>query len=153
MGAREDLDSLLSDGQVQLFDQLPAEYQDHSYRVMIRLRDSGEDRKDLLVAALLHDVGKIRTPVGVWERSLAVLLVKGMPDRVKRFSEGSPDGWRRAIVVKSQHPIWGAEMAKGAGCTELTVSLITRHHDTVPDQEETEEAQFLRALQRADNKC
>jgi putative nucleotidyltransferase with HDIG domain len=149
--SREDLDSLLSDGQLQLFEQLPAEYQDHSYRVMKRLRDSGEDRQDLLVAALLHDVGKIRAPVSVWERSLAVLLVKGMPDRVERFSEGSPNGWRKAIVVKAQHPLWGAEMAREAGCTVLTVSLIKRHHECVADQEDTEEAQFLRALQGADN--
>jgi putative nucleotidyltransferase with HDIG domain len=119
---------------------------------MTRLRDSGEDRQDLLVAALLHDVGKIRTSVSVWERSLAVLLEKWMPVRVERFSEGSPNGWRRAIVVKTQHPLWGAEMAKEAGCTELTISLIKRHHECVADQEETEEAQFLRALQWADNK-
>ncbi len=149
--AREDLDSLLSEGQLRLFEQLPAEYQDHSYRVMKRLRDSGEVSQDLLIAALLHDVGKIRTPVSVWERSLAVLLEKWKPATVERINEGSPNGWRRAIVVKAQHPIWGAEMAREAGCTALTASLIKRHHECVVEQEETEEAQFLRALQRADN--
>lgn len=149
--SRENLDSLLSEGQLRLFEKLPAEYQDHSYRVMMRLRDSGEDRQDLLVAAILHDVGKIRTPVTVWERSLAVLMEKWMPGKLERYSKGPPNGWRRAVVVKAQHPIWGAELAREAGCTALTVSLIKRHHECVADQDETEEAQYLRALQRADN--
>ncbi len=82
---------------------------------------------------------------------MAVLLVKGMPGRLKCYSEGQPNGCRRAIVVKAQHPIWGAEMAMEAGCTALTVSLIKRHHEYVADQKETEETQFLRALQWADN--
>jgi hypothetical protein len=148
---KEEIGAILNGDQLKLFEQMPVEDQEHSYRVMKSLRDSGEVNRDLLVAALLHDVGKIKAPVTVWERILVVLVEAGMPDKADRYSEGSPHGWRRAFVVQARHPIWSADLAREAGCCALTVSLIQRHHECIMAEQESEEAQLLRALQRADN--
>ena len=142
--------SILNQGQLDLFLQLPTEDQAHSYGVMSSLQESGEGNHDLMVAALLHDIGKIRTPVSVWERSMVVLVERGMPAKAEKYAAGSPNGRKRAFVVKTQHPAWGAELAQQADCSKMTISLIKRHHELVMDELETDEDKLLKALQQAD---
>ena len=79
-----------------------------------RLVDQDEHNPDLLAAALLHDVGKSRFPLRLWERVLIVSLKAFFPDRATRWGVGAAKGWRRALVVAAQHPTWGAEMARQA---------------------------------------
>ena len=146
----QDLRSILSNDQLELFLQLPDEDQTHSYAVMNGLRKLGETDQDLMVAALLHDIGKTRVPVSVWERSLVVLAERVSPVRAEKYSSGSPSGWKRAFVVKTQHPHWGAEMAQQAGSSKLVVTLIEKHHNPVAADAKSDQAHFLRVLQQAD---
>ena len=147
----QDLRSILSSDQLELFLQLPDEDQTHSYAVMNGLRKLGETDQDLMVAALLHDIGKTRVPVSVWERSLVVLVERVSSDRAEKYASGSPSGWKRAFIVKSQHPHWGAEMAQQAGCSELTISIIRGHHEPLLALQGTNEERLVGALQKADN--
>jgi hypothetical protein len=161
--SREDLElasSLLTPSQFELFQRMHVSEQAHSLRVLREVRNQGGLNTDLQTAALLHDVGKIRAPLRLWERVLVVVVRAFCPDCVHRW--GSMDagdsldglGWRRAFVVAEQHPAWGADLASQCGVSELAVSLIARHQEQLPpsaDNEGSVEDSLLYKLQAVDN--
>jgi len=135
--------------------QQPAE-QRHSLKIYERLVAQDENSPELLVAALLHDVGKSRSPLRLWERALVVLVQAASADLVRRWGDGverdAERGWRRPFVVAVQHPAWGAEMARAAGAAPLTVNLILRHQDApLPSREAGQEERLLLVLQNQDD--
>lgn len=141
----------LTPPQLALFERFSANDKWHSYRVYQMLRETGHDHPDLLTAALLHDVGKTRVPLGIWERSLVVTMSLIWPGRVRAWGSGAATGWKRPFAVKVQHPAWGAEMAAAAGANLLAVSLIRRHQDPLPPPPHGLEDRLLRYLQWADD--
>jgi hypothetical protein len=151
--------TLLAPPQQMIFQRMHRSEQAHSLRVLQVLLDQREEQKDLLVAALLHDVGKSRFPLHLWERVVIVLTGVVCPECSKRWGERviedeqAPRGWRRAFVVAEEHPAWGAEMALKAGCSQLTVNLIRRHQDIIPSSSINDlnlEDRLLLKLQAAD---
>jgi len=137
--------------QQQLFRQLALSDQWHSVRVMETLQAAGHTDPDLLTAALLHDVGKTKLRLTLWDRTLIVLLSFLLPRKVAEWGQGNGQDWRRPFVVKARHPEWSAEMAAAVGCSPLSVSLMRRHQDTLPAAAVTPEDQLLRVLQWADD--
>jgi hypothetical protein len=129
----------LSPELMALFQCLQASEQAHSLAILNHLHDQSINQEDLMVAALLHDVGKSRYPLRLWERILIVLGEALFPGQARKWGQGEPRGWRRAFVVAQQHPMWGAEMAAQAGATPLAVTLIRRH------QEQLDPAVFTQA--------
>jgi hypothetical protein len=112
------------------------------------------------VAVLLHDVGKIRCPLNLLDRVLIVLAQRLIPAAARRWGEAAPGescpawGWRKAFVVASQHPRWGAEMAHQAGASPLAVELIQQHQEKVPapaSGEMSKVEQLLVLLQSVDD--
>jgi len=142
--------AVLTPHQQQLFRQFTLSDQWHSYRVATMLQEAGHNHPDLLVAALLHDVGKTKAPISVIERSLIVLAEWFFPKRVGQWGGGDPVGWKRPFVVKKQHPEWSAHMAAEAGCNSLAVSLIRRHQNPLSEIN-SEEDRLLQLLQWADD--
>jgi len=140
----------LTPDELQLFQQFSYSEQWHSYRVATMLVEAGHNQHDLIVAALLHDVGKTKAPISVMERSLIVLAQWFLPNYVGQLGEGEPVGWKRPFVVKIQHPEWGANMAEQAGCSSLAISLIRRHQDPLSEIK-SEEDRLLQLLQWADD--
>lgn len=129
---------------------LPFE-QAHALRVFEGVQREGASHPDLLSAALLHDVGKVRYPLRPWQRAIAVLMKKLAPSVYQRIGERSPlKGWRAGVVVAVQHPRWGAEMAAEAGASPLTQDLILYHQEEkLSDFPETFQP-FLRLLKQID---
>ena len=125
--------------------------QAHSLRLLNQLLEGGETHSDLLVAALLHDVGKSRHPLHLWERVLIVLSKKFVPNLSEDWGQSEPRGWRRPFVIAARHPAWGAEMAAEAGASSLTVELIRRHQSLLPAQPDTIKETLLHRLQSVDN--
>lgn len=149
--AQKEVATILTDQEMKLFAQYSLNDQWHSYRVMKMLRDAGHEQHPLLVSALLHDVGKTRLPLSIWQRSLIVLAAKLLPKQTAVWGQGEAVGWKRPFVVKAQHPAWSGAMAAEAGSDLLAIQLMQRHQDTVPAEDSSEEAKLLRLLQWADD--
>jgi hypothetical protein len=133
-----------------LFRQMQPGEQAHSIQVFLDLKAGGADDPDLLVAALLHDVGKARFRLHLWERVLVVLGKGFFPNRWQKWGQGEARGWKRAFVIAAQHPAWGAEMAASAGALPGAVRLIRCHQDALP-QPVPESDRQLALLQRCDD--
>lgn len=143
------VDALLSPPLAALFARMQRSEQQHSLRVLESLRRAGHEQPDLLVAGLLHDVGKSQMPIGLVGRTLVVLAKAFAPPLYGRWAQGEARGWRRAFVVAERHAAWGAEMLTEAGATPLAVALVRQHQEHV-EHPQTEEERLLAALQVAD---
>ena len=140
--------TILTPQQMALFIQLQPGEKDHAMRMFHRLVEQGEVQPDLLVAALLHDVGKTRYRLNPLERNVVVLVRAVKPGKARKWGNVAPEvgeglpGWRKPFVVAEQHAGWGAEMARQTGVSPLTEILIREHHH--PNVQETgDEKDFL----------
>lgn len=152
---REDVDvvaQVLTPAQQALFRRMSAPDRRHALRVYQMLTAQGPQPQDLLVAALLHDVGKAAGPPPLWVRVAVVLLERWAPHWLDRLGEGEPRGWRRPFVLYRQHAEIGAEWAARAGCSPLTVALIRCHHEPLGLLQD-EEDHLLALLQEADGRA
>ena len=145
-----EIQQILTAAQFELFQQFDWNDQWHSYRVMEMLQTAGHNDPDLLVAALLHDVGKTKVKISIWHRSLIVLAYALSSDTIDNWGQGEAVGWKRPFVVKAKHPDWGADMVEVAGATPQALSLIRRHQDCLQTAV-TEEDELLLLLQWADD--
>jgi hypothetical protein len=125
------VNEVLSPQLMSLFRKMQASEQAHSINIYKQLRANGDTDQDLLVAALLHDVGKSRFPLDIWERILIVIGNTFFPRQVKRWGKGEPSGWKRSFVIAENHPTWGAGMAAEAGASTLTARIIQRHQEVL----------------------
>ncbi len=144
------VESWLTPPLFELFCRMTPSEQYHAYHVRQTLAADGQTNPDLLTAALLHDVGKSKMPLAVWEKVAIVLGFKFARECAVAWGSRLDDTWwKRPFVVAMQHPAWGAEMVNAAGGSPLTVTLIYRHQDKTTPADELHE--LLSALQSADN--
>jgi hypothetical protein len=141
----------LRPAEVELFRSLSRADQAHSFRVMKTLQEQGGADRELLAAALLHDVGKTKARLPLWLRPAIILGHALLPGRVNEWGQGEAAGWRLPFVIKARHPEWGAQMAEAAGSEPLTIALIRRHQDHLGPTGGPAEDELLRRLQRADD--
>jgi hypothetical protein len=123
----------LSATALPLFQTMSAADQRHSLRVCQALLVRGCVDKDMLAAALLHDVGKAQGRVPFWTRPAIVLGKLFAPRLLKRLTvypyEGRTIvGWRSALSNAWWHAEIGAELAAAAGLSEKSVLYIRTHH-------------------------
>lgn len=143
---------VLTPAQQALFYRMSAPDRRHALRVYRALQAQGPQPEDLLVAALLHDVGKAAGPLPLWVRVAVVLLERWAPSWLDRLIQGNPRGWRRPFWVHRQHAEIGAEWAAQAGCSPRIVALIRRHHEPLRPPEQEEDG-LLALLQEADGQA
>jgi putative nucleotidyltransferase with HDIG domain len=156
--APEDLElvrNLLTPAQMDLFTCMHASEQLHSIAVLKQVRSAADihscdQSQNLFVAALLHDVGKSRYPLRLWERVIIVLAKALIPGKVSEWSSGNPYGWRRVFVIAEHHPEWGGQMAAEVDTAPLVVELIRQHQNFYHDDAGSIEGRLLKKLQVAD---
>ena len=145
--------AVLTPPEFALFKRMRRSEQHHAIRVMRALQARGHVQPALLTAALLHDVGKSRYSLTLFDRTLAVLGHALLPRRAARWGEGEPRGWRRTFVIHAQHPDWSAEDMLAAGASPLAVALACRHQEDFNGEPQHEEDRLLLLLKAADDEC
>ncbi|HYO89235.1 MAG TPA: hypothetical protein VER79_11340 [Candidatus Limnocylindrales bacterium] len=141
---------ILSPPQTILFNSMSRSEQLHSLAVLASV--GARDSHVLAVAVLLHDAGKSRFPLHLWQRTLSVLVGALAPATAERLRHGDPDDpWARGFVVRAEHPAWGAAMAGSAGAPDDAVWLIAHHADDAAPWHSHRLYPLLVRLQAADN--
>lgn len=125
---RAALASWLTPTQLEVFDAMHVADQRHGLDVVRTLRAQGVSDPEVLVAGLLHDVGKGDT--GVWPR-VVYSLGQAYGEVIWRGAGVLP-GFRPALERLRDHAEVSAAMAASAGCSPRTVELI-RHQDAPID--------------------
>lgn len=143
---RTEVAQLLPAPAFSLFVQMSPADQRHSLRVCRGLQARGRNERDILTAALLHDVGKAAGRVPFWTRPIVVLVKRCLPGLLARLTaypvEGSRlPGWRRALSYAWWHAEVGADLAAGAGLSTRAVHYIRMHHR--PDSPELAELHLV----------
>ena len=121
---------------IPLFETMSAADQQHALRVCRGLQEGGCTEKDLLAAALLHDVGKAGGRVPFWTRPVIVIGKLGFPRLLARLAVYPGEGlrlsrlqsWRIPLGYAWWHAEIGANMAAAAGLSERAILYIRTHH-------------------------
>ena len=135
---------VLSRRELALFADLQARDQRHSLNVALALHEAGDASRDLLVAALLHDIGKGDLWVG--ERIAYVLLSALSPRLVDRLAAESPR-WRDGLWRLRHHARLGAARLAEEQTSQRVVALVASHIDG--DASEDAELERLQAADRS----
>ena len=118
--------------------------QRHALSVWQRLQERGCAEKDLLAAALLHDVGKAAGRVPFWTRPVIVLGRRMAPRLLARlavYPDQALPRWRCALSNAWWHADVGANLAAEAGLGKQVVHYIRMHHR--PDSPELTELHLV----------
>ena len=134
---------LLPPPAAELFASMPVADRRHGLDVAERLMASGQDDRDLLSAALLHDAAK-GDRMQLWHRIAGVLLESFAPSVLGRLARPDPASWRHAFHLYLHHEPMSAELAERAGCSARAAGFIRGSVDE-------RDAHLLRALKAADD--
>ena len=149
---------ILTPDLAQLFAKLDRSEQAHAIRVCRQLIQEGETNPLLLSAALLHDIGKTRYRLRLWERvwivifgwfkkefQVPLILTDEAPQKAK--------WWKRPLLVGQYHPRWGASLLRQHGADERVIWLVEHHQEPFHDPSLDLENEWLNKLEHADQLC
>ena len=134
---------ILLEGGVALFESMPVADRRHGIDVAERLIRSGQDDRDLLAAALLHDAAKGHQ-MRLWHRVAGVLLDAAAPSLLRRLASPDVSSWRHPFHLYLHHGPMSAALCTDAGCPPRVGAFI---RGEVADTD----LPLLRALTRADD--
>ena len=146
-------EQILSPPLLAVFKQLQRVEQLHSIRVLEAvLAQEADTPHDLAVAALLHDIGKIRYPLTVYGKTVAVLVRKIKP--LYRYgSQLDPQRaiWARPFIAAERHPVWSGDILREYNASERAVWLVEHHQDSAALYRSHPHYELLMRLKQADD--
>jgi len=108
-----------------IFFEQPPEDQRHGYHAALVVVSEGSNSSEVVEAALMHDVGKRHSHLGIVGRSVASVMIRlGLPL--------SP----RFVQYRDHGQIAARELAE-AGASRLSVEFATNHHGSRPPSFDT----------------
>lgn len=126
------VESVLEPGELTLWARQPGHDQRHSAGVARQVEaalaggpHAGDTR--WLACALLHDIGKLASGLGIPTRVLATLVDRATDGTVADWEEHR--GLRRRIALYLRHPEMGADMIRLAGGRAEVAHWAGAHHD------------------------
>jgi hypothetical protein len=142
----------LTDGEAELWCQMSGPDRRHGHAVARRVERSlgHEATREVLAAALLHDVGKTQSGLGTYGRVVATLsgsVVGHDPDTIKNWTRTR--GFTRRVGLYLQHPKLGGDLLGMAGSEPLTEAWAREHH--LPAEEWSVPEHLAEALKAADD--
>lgn len=143
----------LTQDEMALFRQLALSEQLHSVNVLRDiLEQSQQTPHDLAVAALLHDIGKCRKHMAVWQKTISVLVKTFLPKLDDKLSEdGELTFWRAPFILRRHHPKWGGQLLSDIQSSDCVIWLTTHHADDADDWHDHPYYELLIRLQQADD--
>jgi hypothetical protein len=105
-------------------------------RETVRLLGPVPPSREVVAAALLHDVGKVESGLGTFARSGVTLATMAAGrSRVLDWAGSSPrkpgrqrPSWRARVGMYLTHDRLGADLLEQAGSSELTITWAREHH-------------------------
>ena len=126
---------VLTPPELGLWERLPRHDHHHTVEVARRVEavlagteHAGDSR--WLAAALLHDIGKLESGLGIYGRVLATLAGRARPESAAPWRE--VEGWRRRVGDYLHHDVIGGEMIRGVGGRPEPAHWAETHHGRVP---------------------
>ena len=129
------LDHLLA-GERALWQRMSGADRRHAVGVArdsIRILGTDQARREVIAAALLHDVGKVESSFGTFARvGVTLIAVFFGRSRILRWAGDAPKNGRPSLRTRVglylTHDRLGADLLERAGSQELTVSWAAEHH-------------------------
>jgi hypothetical protein len=146
--SRCDVERVLTPAEWALFSRMSSADRRHGLAVYRELVARGAQSRDLLAAALLHDVGKADVPCLLGVRVAVVVTERFAPWLLERLSREGVRGCRPFVAYR-RHAEVGAGWAAQAGCSPCAVALIRRHHEPIVQPRGREDL-LLALLQEVD---
>lgn len=127
----------------------------HSLNVLRAVLEAEPNAPTALTkAALLHDVGKSRYHMAVWQKTLSVFMLAFAPGLSRRHSNDDMlSKWRSPLVVRARHPKWSGEILRECGSDSAVIWLAENHQKDEARFRDHEYYPLLIELQAADRAC
>lgn len=136
----------LDQWEYEKFSTLKVYEQKHSLQLASKItqKDKNNHTKEMIRLALLHDLGKIKYPIGPVRKSIMVLLDTFTKGKIQKYTQF------KMIKCYYNHPQIGYEILKArGGYDNVFLEAIKKHHQK-PHKSDSYQ---LKQLRRWDNEC
>jgi HD domain len=143
----------LSPEELNAFQQMSRAEQLHSLNVLRDvLAQSDKTPHALAVVALLHDVGKSRYHLAVWQKTIAVLVKAFIPKLASYLARDETlNFWRAPFTVRKYHPQWSADLLRACQSDDIAIWLAEHHQESADRHIDHPNYHLLCRLQAADD--